>query len=193
MYVTPSAPIRPISLRPFANDSDLTTVCTADSHEGHDHPNVSSPHMNDITSVSIPLSTLESEDELRSGQLYRLLRDLIWEGVLPARKGQQQEQPDARQNQDPSESVGQGDEGEFDLLRTKGFFRVVGSPDRCFVLQGVRNAFEITEVPADLDKGDEDGIEDGKRIESKIVLIGKGLGNGVEIRRRFLDALTKAT
>lgn len=41
--------------------------------------------------------------------------------------------------------------------------------------------FDITEVPT--------SKEGDQEIESKLVLIGRGFGDGKEIRERFLDAL----
>lgn len=178
MYVTPSAPIRPVSLQQFANSTaNKEADCTADSHEGHEHEPKRSPHMNDITSVSIPLPVLESEQELRSGRFYQVMRDLIWEGTLPAGSS-------SASTDDTTSSAVR--EGEFDILRTKGFFRVAGSPQRCFVLQGVRNAFEITEVPADL------GDDEAGSIKPKLVLIAKGLGDGEAVKKRFLAAVDRA-
>ncbi|KAM0792955.1 hypothetical protein ACM66B_002713 [Microbotryomycetes sp. NB124-2] len=203
MYATPSAPINATVLEPFKSLSTQTSTATCTdvgcTHDhGHEHASLGSAHMNDISSVTIPLPELQDESELRQGRLYTLIRDLVWDGQLPH----------LREGRTTSGEVGQGrsalpgEEGEFDLLRTKGFFRVVHSHSRtnegetkgvrCFVLQGVRNTFDVIEVPASLEDEAPTTAEDGqarKRIEPKLVLIGKGLGDGQEVRQRFLDAM----
>lgn len=174
MFASSTAPVTAASLAPFATSSTTSPCCDSPTHEGHNHPSPStaSPHANDITSVTIPLPLLPSEEALREGPLAGLIKELIWEGQLPG----------------PNPPT-------LDLLRTKGFFLVqapgvvgqLAAPARAFILQGVRDTFEITEMPLGVEKGVE-GAE-GKEMQPKLVLIGRGLGDGTEARRRFAEAL----
>lgn len=181
MYASPTAPLSSATLAPFAASapSPSSTCCADDSHD-HSHSNESpvatSPHANDISSITIPLPVLSSEEELREGRLGDLLKELIWEGQLPGSAAVDQEAP------------------PLDLIRTKGFFLVQPSslggeqsapPARAFILQGVRETFDITEMPF----GSEKREEEREAIKPKLVLIGRGLGDGVEVQRRFLEAL----
>ncbi|ORY90919.1 CobW/HypB/UreG, nucleotide-binding domain-domain-containing protein [Leucosporidium creatinivorum] len=181
MYASPTAPLSSATLAPFAAAPPPTSACcTDDSHDhSHDQPPsiTTSPHANDISSITIPLPILSSEEELREGRLGDLLKELIWEGQLPGASAS------------PEEEI------PLDLLRTKGFFLVRAPsvegqsppPARAFILQGVRETFDITEMPAGSEKRGE-GLEE-REVQPKLVLIGRGLGDGVEVRRRFLEAL----
>lgn len=181
MYASPTAPLSSATLAPFASaPPPPSSSCCADG--AHDHPHeheqlsTTSPHANDISSITIPLPVLASEEELREGRLGDLLKELIWEGQIPGAA--------AAVDQEAS---------TLDLLRTKGFFLVqplsVGGgqipPTRAFILQGVRETFDITEMPF----GSERREEEREAIKPKLVLIGRGLGDGEDVRRRFLQAL----
>ncbi|KAK4049769.1 hypothetical protein OIO90_005350 [Microbotryomycetes sp. JL221] len=204
MYATPSAPINPIVLAPFKTPqgqqqtTSRSSQCQPGCSHNHDHEEGASAHANDISSVTISLPELQDEAELREGVLYTLMRDLIWDGQLPQLQNDRLvPTPQDESQTKPGRSAPVGEEGEFDLLRTKGFFRIKPSDDcpaRCFVLQGVRNTFDVTEVPsslADHQNADSDGGEKPKRIQPKLVLIGRGLADADEIQRRFLDALER--
>ncbi|KAK4052187.1 hypothetical protein OIV83_002482 [Microbotryomycetes sp. JL201] len=202
MYAMPTAPINAAVLDPFKSTGRQSAPSCSDANcahdHGHDHASIGgSAHMNDISSVTIPLPELSDELDLRQGKLYTLIRDLVWEGQLPPLRGNGL----ADQAAMPGRNAPPGQEGEFELLRTKGFFRVVPkrqskeSRVQCFVLQGVRNTFDVTEVPAsleDVSPAAETSDGQGKRVEPKLVLIGKGLGDGQEVRRRFLEALNSS-
>lgn len=153
MYATPSAPINNFTLAPFALPSASAS-----------HTPSGSAHANDITSISIPLSpySLASTD-FTTGPFYTLIRDLLWEGRLP---------------DSPAPPADQ----EFDILRSKGFFRTAAPELRPYVMQGVRELFAITELPLEADEGGQ--------VEPKLVLIGRGLNAGV--KQRFLNELEKA-
>lgn len=185
MYASPTAPLSSATLAPFATSApppQSSACCTDNPHDhSHKHENLAttSPHANDISSITIPLPVLPSEEELREGRLGDLLKELIWEGQLPGAAVDSEAPP-------------------LDLLRTKGFFLVqppsLGAgqappPARAFILQGVRETFDITEMPFGSEKQDGGEQEEREAIKPKLVLIGRGLGNGEDARRRFLEAL----
>ncbi|KAL8279329.1 hypothetical protein RQP46_008366 [Phenoliferia psychrophenolica] len=149
MYASSVAPVVETTLAPFANDTPShdhgDEPCTSSSHEGHAHSH-SSPHLNDISTISIPLP------------------------LLP---------PLAFEPEEPEGGVVEPAK-EFDILRSKSFFRT--SDGRSWILQGVRETYDITPVPEDV------GAE---ALKPKLVLIGRGLGDAEGVTRRFLDALAQ--
>ncbi|GAA5864689.1 hypothetical protein JCM3774_006042 [Rhodotorula dairenensis] len=172
IYASPSAPIHAETLAPFAQLADSARDaqcidCNNDAPHAHDHsdrPNAgslaSSPHANDISSITIPLPTFRA---VHSGSTFHsVIANLLWEGQLPALNeddAEEQQQPDA-----------------LDLLRTKAFLRTTDG--RAWILQGVRDIFDLAEVPPG------QGVSSAD-VESKLVLIGRGLGDGVDVRRRI--------
>ena len=101
---------------------------------------------------------------MHRGIFHSLISSLIWDSQLPLSSTSTQPQSEG--------------EPELDLLRVKGYLK---TSSHHFVLQGVRDVFDITEVPTPKE-GDQE-------IESKLVLIGRGFGDGKEIREIFLGAL----
>lgn len=83
-----------------------------------------------------------------------------------------------------NEENGVAEEGakEFEILRSKAFLRT--SDDREWILQGVREVYEITEIPVSRGSKNDDEAD---RMEGKLLLIGRGLTHG--LRERFLIAL----
>jgi G3E family GTPase len=187
IYVSPSAPIHAETLAPFTQTSTASSssapCCDSPDHDhsSHSHPNppvssssiASSPHANDISSVTLPLPVVR---DVRGGVFHELISTLIWEGKLPPPT-----------SSSPSSAPSTEEEEPLDLLRSKGFLRTLDG--RSWILQGVREIYDIAEVPQSvLDKAREEGK---KEVESKLVLIGRGLGDAVSVRTRFAEALRK--
>ncbi|SCV72373.1 BQ2448_3910 [Microbotryum intermedium] len=115
-------------------------------------------HRNDITSVSIVLPHL-SEHDIRLGSFYRLIRDLLWEGTIPGLE-------------EPPNTFSSPGVESFSILRTKAFLHACDT-GRTFILQGVRDVFDLHEVPSNLDTR----AEQYPKPLSKLVLIGRGLAS----------------
>jgi hypothetical protein len=192
------------------------------NHDERDSSNVNNVHKNDISSITIPLPIFLPSVH-HPGTFHRIVSSLIWDFNLPPPLPLPLPLliPPSTVNSPPatatSTSTGtEVEEQEFDLLRAKGFMRTrttttrrrrrrrrngEGDEDeeRCFILQGVRDVFDITQIPnVPLDgsvsvSASEEGEQErggGGRIESKLVLIGKGfIGREQEIKQRFLNAL----
>ncbi|GAA5830975.1 hypothetical protein JCM11251_005097 [Rhodosporidiobolus azoricus] len=181
IYASPSAPMHRETLAPFAQaavtDSASSTECTEQhDHSTHAHPHPPAPssfssssHANDISSVTLPVPTLR---DVRRGAFHDLISTLVWEGRLPPA---------------PSSSAAREEDLKLDLLRTKGFLRT--HDGRAWILQGVRDIYDIAEVPpAVLEKEKRDGREE---VKSKLVLIGRGLGDGREVLSRWEEGLRR--
>lgn len=171
IYASSSAPVVRATLAPFAIP-EATESCTSTTHEGHSHSH-SSPHLNDITTVSIPLPPLpplafEPQGPASPTRFEEVLRSLLWDGVFPASPG----------HPAPVEKPGVEPERDFDILRSKSFFRTTDGQN--WIMQGVREQHDLTAVPARVD------VED---LKPKLVLIGRGLGDAAGITKRFLDAI----
>lgn len=113
---------------------------------------------------------------------HSLVSSLIWDFALPPLLSASNDPPSTTSNTEGAHETTE----EFDLLRAKGFLRTrsldVGEEDQCFILQGVRDVFDIVKVP----------FVPIEEIESKLVLIGRGfVGKEGEVRKRFLGALEK--
>ncbi|GAA5981899.1 hypothetical protein JCM5350_006558 [Sporobolomyces pararoseus] len=188
IYVSPDSPIRlqTISKTFSSSSSSTSTKCqvpTCSNPTGtHSHTELrSSPHKNDITSINIKLPNFLPSIHHPS-TFHKLVSNLIWDSTLPP--------PLISSSKEGREA--EVENLEFDLLRAKGFLRTKSKGQgevRCFVLQAVRDVFDITQVPyvpLPSKKDDDEGIE------SKLVLIGKGfVGREEEIKERFLTALEK--
>ncbi|BGP22310.1 COBW domain containing protein 2 [Rhodotorula toruloides] len=168
IYASPSIPIRTETLAPFAQ-TDATSTCagceSGDTSHSHAHPiPSSSAHADDISSLTIPLTTLPSVEN--GSAFYRIVSRLIWDSQVPP----------------PSPS----DEPlSVDLLRTKGFLRTQDGAS--YILQGVRDIFDISPVPAAT------VAEEEREVRPKLVLIGRGIkGREGEITRRFEEELRRA-
>ncbi|EMD39994.1 hypothetical protein CERSUDRAFT_103896 [Gelatoporia subvermispora B] len=143
--------------KPFAKLSEPETgshTCD-DQHCGHNHERgLTHYEMRGITSLQIDCPTLTAS------QLSRLdewIRTILWENHLP----EDESNPNI-----------------LEILRCKGVF-VVGD-GKLYILQGVRNMYEIAEVEGAVDSAT--GVPDA----GKLVLIGKGLDEHV---RRSLQVL----
>ncbi|BGP53410.1 hypothetical protein JCM8202v2_000969 [Rhodotorula sphaerocarpa] len=202
IYASPSAPIHAETLAPFARAEDPAAAsadCT-DCSDGrpHSHGTVtapatssSSPHANDISSVTIPLPVLPS---VHSGSAFHsIISSLLWEGQLPDLPPpsgadavpRTDDPPAAATETDPAPF----DPSSLDLLRTKAFLRT--QDGRTWILQGVRDIFDLAEVPP-RPRGAGEGEGEGEReVEPKLVLIGRGLADGVEVRRRIEQGLQR--
>jgi hypothetical protein len=180
IYASPSAPIRTETLAPFIQPAPSSSAACCDSTEPHDHsshshppPAFSSPHANDISSVTIPLPVVE---DVRGGAFHEIISTLIWEGKLPPPLPSATSTTTATTVEEP-----------LDLLRSKGFLRTTDG--RSWILQGVREIYDIAEVPQAVIEKER---EEGKReVEPKLVLIGRGLGDGGEVRRRIEEGLKR--
>lgn len=181
IYAAPGIAVRGETLAPFAQpdlaSSTVSSVACADCADSsapnthahaHPHPHPaaslnSSPHANNISSVTIPLPPSLPSVTGSSSAFYKLVSTLLWEGRLP------------------------GMEAPLDLLRTKGY--ACTDDGQGWILQGVRDIFDISPVPP------VEGAagEEAKEIKPKVVLIGRGLGDGEEVRRKFLEALSEET
>ncbi|GAA5973668.1 hypothetical protein JCM11641_005070 [Rhodosporidiobolus odoratus] len=197
IYASPSAPIHSETLAPFSQPTASTTSSAAcascEGTEPHDHsfhsrpvpsssPASTSPHANDITSVTIPLPILPS---IRSGPFHKLVSALIWDGQLPSPVPLSSSLSAAAAAEDTEAALTATGEEPLDLLRSKGFLRTTDG--RSWILQGVREVFDIAEVPSSA-MNDQEG---GREVQPKLVLIGRGLGNGDEVKRRFVEALKR--
>lgn len=179
IYAAPSAPFRPETLAPFSQPDTAPSASSCDgcaSGTPHEHPHphphpssstsASSPHANDISSLTIPLPASVPSVTGPHSALYALVSALLWEGQLPRGSPPAPGQADA-----------------FDLLRTKGFVRTDDGHE--WVLQGVRDIFDFARVPAGAGATEADARE----VEPKLVLIGRGLTDKEGVRRRFVEAL----
>jgi len=183
IYAAPSAPFRPETLAPFSQPDTADACDGCASGKPHEHappPTSSSPHANDISSLTIPLPPSLPSVTGPTSALYAVLSSLLWEGVLPG-SSSSSSAPD-----------------EFDLLRTKGFVRT--DDGREWVLQGVRDIFDFAQVPAEAtaaaragegeSMGEGAGAGEGdKAVQPKVVLIGRGLADKEGVRARFVRAL----
>ncbi|SGY70279.1 BQ5605_C004g03132 [Microbotryum silenes-dioicae] len=124
-------------------------------------------HQNDITSVSIGLPYL-TEHDIRLGTFYRVIRDLLWEKMVP------DAEPTTASPSQQSESVS--------ILRTKALLHAHDT-GRTFVLQGVREVFDLYEVASMHAQAAQ-----GAKPLSKLVLIGRGLISS-RIEHQILAAL----
>ncbi|KZT56358.1 cobW-domain-containing protein [Calocera cornea HHB12733] len=128
-----------------------------DHDPSHSHPHPSG-HLDDVSSCVLALPSL-TVDQL--SRLDEFIRSLLWDNVLL--------------RADASELT-----ADFEILRCKGLFASDGKP---FVLQGVRNIYDINAV-----QGDDMTVPNGK-----IAFIGRGLGDGhvlIECLQRYLNIIS---
>lgn len=176
IYASPCVPVNSLTLAPFFQTLPAAPPplhsCKPDCTDlhSHSHSPESSPHSNDITSITILLPLLP---EAKGGAFDQLVRELLWDGYLP---------PLDIGTGKVSESVEEGTP-EFEILRSKGFIRT--RDGKAWILQGVRDLYEVTPVPERVEQRKSSNGEE--EIHPKLVLIGKGLGPLVA--ERFLSAL----
>lgn len=172
IYLAPQVPVKSISLAPFNSHSH--------SHSSPASAGTTiSAHSNDITTLLIPLPIL---NDVKGGRFDELIRNLLWEGKIFS---------STSFSRDPATEVEEMEEGadsklsspHLEILRSKAFLRTCDG--RCWILQGVRDIYEVTEIPNDRQSRGE-GAE-GTEMETKLVLIGRGLDE--RLRDEFLKAL----
>lgn len=142
-----------LSFLSSATKSESKTETNAHDHD-HDHVNESAdshnpnpnPHYNDITTVLIPLPTLNSTQQEK---VESFLQTLLWESRIPA----------------PED--GSGADGP-EILRTKGYFETTEGSE--YVVQGVTDIFEIKEVAEHQRQR-----KDQEKVDGKLVFIGRGV------------------
>ncbi len=128
-------------------------VHAEDELHGHDH----TPHIGDIEAITLSVPFLSEEKYQR---LETWLQRVLWEG-----KGL-------------DSLVGGERETGSEVLRAKGMIYL--DDGRRFVLQGVRDLFELKQLSL--------GQQDER--EGKIVFIGKGMPSEGTIQRALEEALT---
>ncbi|KZP01345.1 cobW-domain-containing protein [Calocera viscosa TUFC12733] len=140
-----------LGLRAYERLSMLPTVFTSlgvpceDDHchdASHVHSHTSG-HLDDVSSCVLKVPPL---DAVQLSRLDEFIRSLLWDNVLL--------RVDAAELKT-----------DFEILRCKGIF---SSDGKQFVLQGVRNIYDINEV-----NGEEDAMANGK-----VAFIGRGFGDG---------------
>ena len=180
IYAAPSAPIRAETLAPFSQAAEQSRAtecsdCVDNPQHSRAHTDsatksgslASSPHANDISSITIPLPIFRA---VHSGSAFHsVIANLLWEGQLPSLDEDESNPPLSEPD-------------SLDLLRTKAFLRTTDG--RSWILQGVRDIFDLAEVPPG------QGVN-AAEVEPKLVLIGRGLGDGVEVRRRVEAGLKR--
>ncbi|GAA5936906.1 GTP-binding protein [Sporobolomyces koalae] len=204
IYASPDAPIKLDTLsKTFSSSLPSNCDCTDVTHT-HDSTTTTtgSPHLNDIVSVTIPLPILPSVHA--GGIFHHLVSSLIWDFSFPSTPYHSNSESKIRGTK-TLEKEEEEEEPRFDLLRAKGFLKTTDQDT--FVLQAVRDVFDITRIPNVDPAQDEEASEtttkqdgrtgngDGKtststqEIEPKLVLIGRGFGNLDRFKKRFLNQL----
>lgn len=149
----PASMLKPSASSSTSSQHVHTTDC---NHEGEGEGEKPATHyeLRGISSLQVtcPVLTQTQFDDLDAW-----LREVLWENRIP-------------------EKSGSGSTTELQVLRCKGAFTLTDG--RHFVLQGVRNMYDVSELPVG-NKGDVDVPDVGK-----IVLIGKGMDDDV---RRSLE------
>ncbi|EPQ54743.1 cobW-domain-containing protein [Gloeophyllum trabeum ATCC 11539] len=139
---------------------------SAHDHEHeHDAPAPTHYEVRGITSLQVPCPVLS---RAHFDRLDEWIRTVLWEGTLPASE---------------SESLS----GNLEVLRCKGMFSC--RDGKRYVLQGVRNIYDISEMDGASDKAGGRGQDVGVPEMGKLVFIGKGLDEGV---RRSLEAVLRS-
>ncbi|KZT11985.1 cobW-domain-containing protein [Laetiporus sulphureus 93-53] len=152
------------SSRPLTQvQSDLLHI-----HHHHDHDHSDPDHTHGPTHYEIRgISSLQIDCPVISAshidKLDEWIRSVLWEHRLPREPAKSEQSP----------------EPKLEILRCKGM--IVTDSGDTFVLQGVRNLYEITKVE------DREIADAGIPDEGKIILIGKGLDE--KVRRSLEDVL----
>lgn len=121
-------------------------------------------------------------ENAKGGRFDELLRTLLWEGKIDTSATNVAEATEERVEEE-GEGETKPSATKLEILRSKAYLRT--KDGRCWILQGVRDIYEVTEIPSDR-RGigkDEKEIE----IETKLVLIGRGLDS--RLKDDFLLAL----
>jgi G3E family GTPase len=139
-----------------------------DNNHDHDHdhaPDDHAPTHYEIRGISSLQVSVPALDEQHLAALDAWIRTVLWDNRLPA--------------DSPSPSVDDSPTS-LEVLRCKGIFRLQNGAN--YVLQGVRNLYEMMEV----DVSNANSVV-GVADHGKLVLIGKGLGD--EVRNSLLRVL----
>lgn len=136
-------------------------VCKEDCKEGS-HAHHLGPHHYELRGISSLQVSCPPLNPMHLKDLDVWVRTVLWENRLP--------------NQTDEHT------GGIEVLRCKGIF--TSDSGELYVLQGVRNMYEISKV-----EGDQSNV--GLPDEGKLVLIGKGLDQMV--RRSLVDILNAKT
>ena len=148
------------NLRAFSSSNMLlqdgredTPSTNGHTHEDHEHHPDGSTHHSDVSTVLIPLPQLSNEQFSR---LNAFLETLLWEWRIPVKPG-------VSRTESTRPTAGSND--TLEVLRCKGYIPV--DDGRRYVLQGVMDIFEMTELAR---QGTLGGAEGGK-----VVFIGRGV------------------
>jgi len=150
-----------IDLDAFRSRASLLSSDLPQDQESHDHihdhsedDHTHTEYFHQIQPLQISLPHLSEDQHVK---LDEWIRTVLWESELPCLSG---------------ESGTKGNSESLEVLRTKGIFN---TPSGSFVLQGVRELYEISPLPSE---SEGNGPEP---INGKLVLIGKGLGSNVKV------------
>ncbi|KAI9634963.1 putative cytoplasm protein [Dioszegia hungarica] len=164
-----SAPLAPTTIPPASSHthtSESSDHAHDDSHDHNDRPSQPHAHFGRITTITIPIPSLSSD---QFDRLQRFLEDTLWSIPDP---------PSATTSGGIAiETAEKG--GRPEVLRTKGLVRT--AEGREYVLQGVTDVFELKELPSSGSGGG--SAADG----GKVVFIGKGVDE--RLKDRLLAAV----
>ncbi|KAG9018084.1 hypothetical protein FRB90_012322 [Tulasnella sp. 427] len=145
-----------LDLRAYSAEPNFfdTALAGRSAHEQHEHEHVHDDdcsHVNDITSLLIPIPLL---GEPAAQKLDEWIRTVLWEGHLP-----------------------EAPEWELEVLRCKGVWQV--KDGKTFVLQGVKNLYETREEERHVDAGEIAGkvVLIGRGLDNDVL---KSLQNALE-------------
>ncbi|KZT28883.1 cobW-domain-containing protein [Neolentinus lepideus HHB14362 ss-1] len=144
-----------------------------DDHE-HAHSGPTHYEVRGITSLQVPVPALSQE---RFEKLDEWIRTVLWEGTLPPSSSSPSPRSSAVNSTSTSTT---SPASSLEVLRCKGMFASITG--RTYVLQGVRNIYDISEL--EVGSGEEDMGVPGM---GKLVFIGKGLGE--EVRRSLVGVV----
>jgi G3E family GTPase len=144
-----------IGLDAFRSRSSLLSSDFSQNDQDHScNHSVAHEHTEQFHKICSLQINLPQLSEVQHGRLDEWVRSVLWESRLPT----------------VHDMEGEGPLGELEVLRTKGFFT---TPSGSYVLQGVRELYEITLLKS----------TDDFSVDGKLVLIGRGM-NGV-VRSNF--------
>jgi len=144
-----------IDLDAFRSRLSLLSSELPKEHHDHDHTGSSHEHTEQFHKIHPLQIDLPQLTNAQFAKLDEWIRTVLWESRLPKAHG-------------PTESS-----GELEVLRTKGFITTSAGS---FVIQGVRELYEITPLESNNEADDD-------LLTGKLVLIGKGLDR--EVKNNF--------
>lgn len=152
IYLSPDIPVKSLVLSALASSTS--------SRHGH-----TPMHSSDISTLLIPLPRLDSI----KGRFDQLVRRLLWEGSL------QSFTLEANETAGPNTAAPGRITPSIEILRSKAFLQTLDG--KSWILQGVRDLYEVTEIPSLV----------GEELQPKLVLIGRGLSEQLKVD--FITAL----